>query len=76
MAELGGTGEPLPHQQGSLEYTVLGQELGRDQGISDLGLGTQEPGEPFYVCFWGGGDQYSCDLAGSGALAGTGWLAG
>lgn len=39
MAELGGTGEPLPHQQGSLEYTVLGQELGRDQGISDHGFG-------------------------------------
>lgn len=32
-----------------------------------MGLGTQEPGEPLYVRFWGGGGQYPCDPA-------IGWL--
>lgn len=35
----GRVGEPLPHQQGNSGYMVLGQVLGRDQGISEHGVG-------------------------------------
>lgn len=41
---------------------MLGQVLWRY-----LGSGTHEPGEPLYVCLWGGGVQYHCDPA-------IGWL--